>query len=184
MKKFIIALLVSLISVSVNAKDIAWEDFRVIVDGETLTLDEAGFDELDLAKSLKITIANKDAEIAKLTKELKDLAREKHINPVPKVTKKKVVKKKKWIVPPNSDVNVVNMIIRCNMYVNAMVFDSNRGKIEDFLTSQLREMGVGRTQEVQIRTKMRKIIKASGVTFSEQMDFLIKDCKALGIQVK
>lgn len=225
MNKFIVALLISLISVSANAKDIAWEDFRVIVNGETLTLDEAGFDELDLVKSLKITIANKDAEIAELQKQLKKASLEpvvtielkpkdfvklsktnichapgttyykrtknysKHDNiedciaaggRLPKKAVNKAVKKE-WIVPPNSDVNIVNVMIRCNMYVNAMVFGNNRDKIQNLIISELRGMGVGRDQEVQIRTRMRKIIKQSGVTFSEQMDFLSKDCKTLGL---
>jgi len=77
--------------------------------------------------------------------------------------------------------NVPHMIVRCGMYVNAMIFDESGPKLQDFLTSQLREMGVGRDHEVQIRKGMRKIIKQSGVTFIEQMNFLFNDCKALGL---
>ena len=43
--------------------DYKWEDFRVIVDGNSLTLDEANIGQLDLVKSIKAPLQKEIAEL-------------------------------------------------------------------------------------------------------------------------
>jgi hypothetical protein len=80
----------------------------------------------------------------------------------------------------NAD-NVDNMLIRCDMYVKAMVFDDSGTRVSQFLQSKLAERGVTKSKQVSIRTQLRSIVKKVGASFTEEMDFYSNDCRKLGL---